>query len=89
MTGRHLAFAVWAFVACPLIGIGVALAVDPGQQFLWLILLGLPALLTYAAGAVLRFRDWVSVLFALVSAGAGFLAVVAWIIYAASQGAFE
>ena len=34
-------------------------------------------------------RDWVSVLFALPSAGAGFLAVVAFIIYAANQGALE
>jgi hypothetical protein len=87
MTGKHVGFALCALVVCPLVGIVVALVIDAGQ-LVWLVLLGLPAVLTYAAGAVLRLRDWVSVLFALLSAGVGFLVVLAWIIYAASQGMF-
>src|SRR5262245_19870128 len=86
---RWLLLIVCAFVICPAAGILAGLALSATGPLALAALLGLPAALTYFVGTRLRLGDRVAIVFALLSPAAVGGAIFAFIVYAASQGAFE
>lgn len=92
---RWVSFLVVALVIAPAAGLYVSAwlvgwtGTGGSDSGAWIALLGTPAALTVAAGLLTRRSGWTSVMVASLSAGLSFLALVALIFYAASQGAFD
>jgi len=88
MTARRISFVLFSLVVSPLVGLTAAYLID-SHPFTWIALFGLPAALTYTAGAALGIHDGISTVFALLSPAVVVVVGFALLIYAASQGAFE
>jgi len=86
---RWLLLVVCAFVVCPAVGILVALTISATGPLAVAALVGVPAALTYFVGVRLRLGDRIAIVFAVLSPAAVGAVIFAFILYAASQGAFE